>query len=169
MSGSNFDSDLNNFFGSIDQRLTVYVPDMIAETAVEVFKDSFVTKSWDGEQWPEYGNKEREPKRGSLMRRTNNLVNSIHPSLVSPTLVRINAGNYKVPYARAHNEGMQMSGTRNIRSYYNNNFMGKGKRISIRAHTRSVNYITPRRQFMGKSELLLTTIKTRFINTFKRF
>lgn len=167
MSNAKFDTEVNIFFDQVDEGLRTYVPDMVAETATEFFKESFVTKSWDGIPWQEYKNKAKEPKRGTLMRRANNLVNSIRPTVVSITLVRINAGSDKVPYARTHNEGEHMKGTRNIRQYYNNNFMGTGKRVAIRAHTRSVDYLMPKRQFMGKNQPLINTIKTRFNNNFK--
>jgi phage gpG-like protein len=96
------------------------------------------------------------------MMRTNALFNSVRPGIISPNLVTINAGNSRVPYARIHNEGGRVSGQRNIRAYTNRNFMGKGKAVAIRAHSRRVDYTMPKRQFMGKHPQLLTLIKNRF-------
>jgi len=163
-----FDSKLTAFFESIDSRFAEYLPNMVAETAVEVFKDSFRTKSFDGNPWPAYGSR-KEPKRGSLMQRTNNLASSIRPTLVSPAKVTISAGNSRVKYARVHNEGLRVKGTWKINPYINNNFMGKGKRVKIKAHSRKVDFKMPQRQFAGKSEILLNTIKNRFKTSFKTF
>lgn len=164
---NNFDSQLNTFFNRIDTHIKQHFPNIVAETAVEHFKEAFKTKSWNGVPWAAYKNKAREPRRGSLMMRNNQLFGSIRPSAVTPVKVVISAGNNRVPYARIHNEGGQISGTRQIRPYNNRNFMGKGKSVSIKAHTRRVNYNMPKRQFMGKSQPLLNEIKTRFKNTFR--
>lgn len=164
---SNFDRDLNGFFSKIDVGLRQHFPGMVAETATEYFKASFKSKSWDGQAWQPYQNKAREPRRGSLMQRTNALASSIRPSQVTPSRVVISAGNSRVKYARVHNEGGRVSGTRQIRPYTNRNFMGKGKRVPIRAHSRTVNYNMPQRRFMGKSQILLAQIKSRFKNAFK--
>lgn len=159
---SDFDSKLYAFFNKLDDRMQNHFPNMLAETAVESFKENFKTKSFDGAPWKAYGNPKREPKRGSLMMRTNALFGSIKPSHVSASLVTISAGGSRVPYAKIHNEGGRVSGTRNIGSYTNRNFMGKGKAVQIRAHTRKVDFTMPKRQYMGKSLTLLETVKNRF-------
>lgn len=164
-----FDNKLNEFFNTLDTSITKHFPSMVAETATEHFKDSFKSKSWDGAPWQPYKNKAREPRRGSLMMRSNNLFNSIRPSEVTPVKVTISAGNARVQYARIHNEGGLVSGTRQIKPYTNRNFMGKGKNVVIKAHSRTVNYIMPSRRFMGKSQPLLDTIKNRFKTSFKTF
>jgi len=164
-----FDSKLTTFFNQLDDRMKNYFPNMVAETAVEVFKESFKIKSWDGTPWPAYGNPRREPKKGSLMMRSNALFASIRPVSVTPLKVTINAGNSRVRYARIHNEGGRISGARRISAHYNNNYMGKGKRVAIKAHTRNVNYNMPQRRFMGKSQLVFNAITNRFKTSFKTF
>lgn len=159
---NNFDRDLNAFFSKLDIGLKQYFPNMLAETATEEFKGSFKHKAWDGVPWPAYKNKAREPRRGSLMQRTNALAGSIKPSMVTPHRVVISAGNSRVRYARVHNEGERISGTRRIGQYTNRNFMGRGKAVNIRAHSRTVNYTMPQRRYMGKSKPLLDKIKSRF-------
>lgn len=159
---SDFDSKLNAFFNKLDDRLQNHFPNMLAETATEAFKDNFKTKSFFGEAWPTYGNPDKEPKRGSLMMRSNNLFASVRPSVVNSSLVRISAGSSKVSYARIHNEGGRIRGVRYVRPYHNNNFMGKGQRVQIQSHTRKVDYTMPKRQFMGKHPELLKLIKQRF-------
>jgi phage gpG-like protein len=159
---SDFDNKLNAYFAKLDDKLQKHFPNMLAETATELFKENFKNKSFFGEPWQPYKNKAREPSRGSLMMRTNALFGSVRPSTVTAMLVIISAGNSRVPYARIHNEGGRIAGNRNIRAYTNRNFMGKGKAVNIRAHTRKVDYTMPKRQFMGKHITLLNTIKTRF-------
>lgn len=53
----------------------------------------------------------------------------------------------EVPYAQVHNEGGTVSGTASVRAHTR-----KGK--PVRAHTRSVSFTMPKRQFMGESWLL---------------
>ena len=164
---NDFDSKLNQFFGKFDEAVKVYFPNMLAETAVEHFKNALIKKSWDGQPYPAYGDKAREPRRGTLMMRTNALFNTIKPKTVSSSTVIISAGNSRVRYARIHNEGLRVTGTFQVRAFTNRNFMGKGKPVDIRSHKRKVDYTMPKRQFMGKSRLLFAEVKTRFKNTFK--
>lgn len=153
----NAEESINKWFAKFNHRMETEVPDIVAETATEFFKNSFITRSWDGTPWqtlsPKYDAKKTRGK-GRILRVSGNLEASIRPSTVTPGKVVISAGNEKVPYARVHNEGLRIAGTRNIRPYTNTNFMGKERLQPIKAHTRSVNYQMPKRQFMGHSYLL---------------
>lgn len=162
---------INTFFGKFDARFNAKVPAVIAETAVEFFKQTFISKSWDGNPWPVYnikGNpKQKEPTRGSLMLRTLALFDSIQPSETSATKVTISAGGAKAPYARVHNEGLRVAGVRQVKAFTNKNFMGKGKAVPIKAHSRTVNYQMPKRQFIGKSTFLNTAIRAALLAEWK--
>jgi phage gpG-like protein len=74
----------------------------LLKTAVEFFKERFQTKEWEGEPRPQTN---RVVRKGSLLVRKSDLVNSIRPSLVTFDKVRISAGNEKASYPRIHNEG----------------------------------------------------------------
>jgi len=86
--------------------------------------------------------------------RTGQLSASIRPSVTTAARVVISAGSSSVPYARAHNEGMRIQGVAKVSGFTNRNFMGKGKPVQIKAHTRKINFQMPRRQFMGPSRYL---------------
>ncbi|TZF81808.1 hypothetical protein FW774_17275 [Pedobacter sp. BS3] len=160
---NDFDSKLNSFFNNLNDKLQQQFPNILAETATEYFKERFIYKDWDGVPWQPYGNPKREPKRGSLLNRSpGGLMSTIRPSVISPTLVRINAGSAKVPYARVHNEGLRVRAVQYVRPHHNNNFMGKGQRVQIQGHSRRIDFTMPRRQFMGKSHPLLNAVKNRF-------
>jgi len=94
--------DLNSFIAALETKIRKQVPQIIAETATEFYKERFSTKEWEGVAWPQT---KRVVRKGSLLVRNSSLVNSIRPSLVSDNLIRISAGSTKVPYARIHNEG----------------------------------------------------------------
>ena len=164
---NDFDSKLTDFFNKFDTAVHDYFPAMLAETAVEHFQNALINKSWDGQPYPAYGNLNRQPRRGSLMMRTNNLFRSIHIKTTSASRVIISAGNSRVPYARIHNEGQRVTGTFQVRAHTNRNFMGKGKQVNIKSHSRKVDFTMPKRQFMGKSALLYTEVKNRFKTNFK--
>lgn len=158
---------INLFFSQFDSKFNSIVPNVIAETATEYFKERLKTKSWDGTPWPAYnarGAKNRkEPTRGSLMLRSLNLFSSITPSMVTTNRVTISAGGAKVPYAKAHNEGLRITAVAQVRPYTNTNFMGRGKKVPIRAHSRKINFKMPRRQYMGHSVYLNKAIKQRLV------
>lgn len=140
--------NINIWFDQFDGRLQA-VPQIIAETAVENSKDSLREKQWEGKPYAPYKNKRREPSRGSLMMRSNNLFSSIQPSLVTANRVRISAGGSRAPYARVHNEGLRVRGTAYVRPHTRNNAFGKGLRVQVPGHSRKVDFKMPKRQFMG--------------------
>lgn len=118
--------------------------EIIAEEAIEYFKERFTEKEWDGTPWPPA----KHPKRsGSLLVKSSNLLNSINHTEVTKDRVVITAGNQDVTYAQVHNEGF--SGKVNVDAFTRN---VKGKTQQVRAHTR--NTTIPKRQYMGETEEL---------------
>lgn len=152
-----YEQQINIWFEQFDQRMFVGVPNIIAETATEFYQDRFKTQEWDKIPWqplkPSYAVKKGRG-RGRILTASGLLQRSIRPSIVKPSQVRISAGNSKVPYARIHNEGLRVKGLVKVKSHLNNNFMGKGKTVKIKAHTRNVDFTMPKRQFMGHSKFL---------------
>lgn len=181
--------DLNEFFAALELKIRIKVPNIVAETAVEFFKERFQTKEWEGEPWPQT---KRVVRKGSLLVRTSALVNSIRPSLVAFNKVRISAGNEKAPYARPHNEGgtLHPTVTPAMRKwawaqYYKaggssaKTAKDKGltksaysaekgseilfyKRLALTKKTK-LDVIIPRRQFMGHSDRLNAKIHERVV------
>ncbi|AEL23858.1 phage virion morphogenesis protein [Cyclobacterium marinum] len=151
---------INLFFDQFNDRMQG-MHHIISETSTEHFKERFIQKNWDGRPWKPYSNPTKEPKKGSLMMRTNNLFSSIRPAISTPDRVLITAGSSKVSYARVHNEGLRVRGIQYVRPYHNSNFMGKGKRVQIQAQTRKIDFKMPQRQFMGFSASLRNDLLTR--------
>lgn len=132
---------LGEYFARLPETIMDDVPDIVAETAIEYYKGTFDKKAFDGNPWKEA----LKPRtNGSLMVDSGSLVNSITVSLVSRQKVVISAGNDKVPYAKAHNEGF--TGPVNVSQFTDKN----GK--NVKAHTRAMDL--PQRQFLGKSDEL---------------
>lgn len=150
---------IETFFDRFDERMQA-VPGVIAETATEYYKQAMINKSWDGSPWPPYGNPSKEPSRGSLLMRTNNLFSTIRPSVVEEGKVIISAGGAKVPYARVHNEGLRVRGVQNVRAH-NRRRPGGLRSVQVQAHTRKVDFQMPRRQFMGFTQELKQSIESR--------
>lgn len=161
-----FDNKLNDFFADLKKKID-NTAGIVAETAITHFKERFEVgnKNWDGETWKPYGNPLREPKRGSLMyRNAGGLQSSIQGEVISASRGRVFT---RKPYARIHNEGGRVRAVQYVKPHYNNNFMGRGKRVQIKGFARKLDFVMPKRQFMGKSTMLLEAIKTRFKNDFK--
>lgn len=162
---------INNWFANFEHRLNSAVPNIIAETATEYYQERFKYEDWDGQPWkPLSPNYARKKTRGAgrILTASGVMQRSIRPTTVTSGRIVISAGNSKVPYARLHNFGGRQRGTRKVRSYTNTNFMGKGKRITIKSHTRNVNYIIPKRQFIGHSNVLNQRIVTRLRTAFNQ-
>lgn len=146
--------ELAEYLERLGEEVMSQVPDIIAETANEYFRETFSTKQFDKQAWPPA----KVPKRtGSLLVESGNLVNSIRPAVVSREKVVISAGNDKVNYARVHNEGF--SGPVTIPAHTRR---GKNGPVNVSTHTRTVNI--QQRQFMGMAHELNNTIRTRIDN-----
>jgi len=167
-------NDLYRFFDRLDKDfLHGVVPHIIAEKATEYYKSRFTVKAdVNGKAWPPA---KYPPSRGSLMVRSGNLVASIRPSVINSNRVVISAGSTKVPYAKLHNEGGEVSipVTKDMRKfawamkYKTGDDRWKGLALSRKSVIR-VNM--PKRQFMGHSntlnQIVLNTIKTAFKGLF---
>lgn len=166
-----YQKQINDWFSKFEHRMETGVPNIVAETASEFFKERFRTQEWDKQPWPalnpDYAKKKTRGKN-RILTRTGQLQASIRPAEVTASKVVISAGNSKVPYARAHNEGMRIKGVAKVKSYTNSNFMGKGKPKKIQAHTRNYNIQFKERRFMGPSKFLNQVIierLTKFYNS----
>lgn len=150
----------NQWFDKFDQFMANHAPDVVAETAVEHFRENFQAQAFDDEPWaplsPRYARSKRRSS-GRILTRTGALQASIRPEIVEQGLVRISAGNGRVRYARVHNEGF--AGQVTVPTHVNRNFMGKGKAVTIRQHQKLLRI--PKRQFMGRSVPLTGRINNR--------
>ncbi len=93
---------------------------------------------------------------GSLLVNSSALLNSIRPAVVTPERVVISAGNDKVTYAAAHNEGYR--GPVDVRAHQRT-VKKTGTVYDVRAHTRMADIV--QRRFMGDSEELNGMIRDR--------
>lgn len=155
--------ELERYLQSIPEKIADDVPDIIAETAVEYYKESFQKKAFDGKPWVEAKTKK---KRGSLLVDSGNMINSITVKESTPERVTISAGNDKVPYARAHNEGSH--DVQYVKPYHRQRLdasdLKSRKRVKVggkqvKGFSRKANI--PKRQFIGKSNELAAIIKDR--------
>lgn len=162
----NYEQQINAWFNGFEHRMEKNVPEVVAETAVEFFQNTFKQQAWDGVKWKALSPRYAKIKRGNgkILVRSSRLLNSIRPSLVQAGRVRISAGNAQVPYARVHNEGQRVNTIAKVKPYTNRNFMGTGRAVKIGAHTRRMQYTMPKRQFMGTSPFLNAEIRHRLIN-----
>ncbi|MGB7527692.1 phage virion morphogenesis protein [Sphingobacterium cellulitidis] len=174
-----FDKQLEALFKKIDTKIEL-APQLVAETALEHFQNALLKKEWDGKPYQPYKDKKREPSRGSLMYRTGNLFRTLRINYVYHDRAGLSAGSSRVPYAKAHNEGetiQHKGGIKHItfKKHTRGKFKGKtlfsknNERASFsqKASVGAYSVTLPKRQFMGKSQSLITDIKTRFKTNFK--
>lgn len=150
---------------AIKNKILEAVPHIVANTAVDYFKDTFRKKAFDGKPWPGFAPTYKHRSNGSLMIDTSALMNSIRPGVISRKLVEICAGNNKVPYAKPHNEGFV--GSVVIPAHQRTS--KKGKTYEVKSYTRRMHL--PQRQFLGNSNELTELLNKRikgFINSIKK-
>ena len=95
-------NELENYLGSLPDKILDDAAEIVAETATAYYKETFRRKAFDGNPWAPA----KVPRQnGSLLIDSGNLLNSIRPAYVGRDKVVISAGNDKVDYAKVHNEG----------------------------------------------------------------
>ncbi|MDR1499683.1 MAG: phage virion morphogenesis protein [Tannerellaceae bacterium] len=144
--------ELENNLNTLPDRILSDAAHIVAETAVESFKENVRTKAYDGAPWKAAAKIKRT---GSLLVQSGALVNSIRPYYVGTDKVIITAGGDKVTYAKVHNEGF----TGPVAVAAHRRKTKKSGSVEIRAHTK--NAAIPKRQFMGKSREALDKITER--------
>lgn len=145
--------ELQTFLQRLPEQVLSDAAEIIAATATEHFRENFNLQGFDGDPWEPL----KTPKtRGGILVSSGALANSIVPLEVSSTRVVISAGNQRVPYARAHNEGVDTVVTVPA---FTRRLGRRGKTTQVRTHTRSMRL--PRRQFMGASRILNERIHQR--------
>ena len=154
--------EFRDYLKALPAKIESAAPAVVAETAVEYFKERFKEKAFDGAPWAPG----RPKKSGSLLVQSGNLLNSIRPAYVGPDKVIISAGNAQVTYAKVHNEGFE--GDVTVKSYVRNTKKTKESKKekdaadtpgTVKAHTRHMKI--PQRQFMGDARELSDRINDR--------
>lgn len=144
-------NDLQKYFNTLPDKVLDTTAEIVADTAVEYFKERFTEKSYDGNPWTPPA---KQKNKGSLLIQSGALLNSIRPTYIGRDKVTISAGDLKVDYARVHNEGFQ--GTVSVKAFSR---IRKGKTEHVNSFTRNMNI--PKRQFMGKADELAEKIHNR--------
>lgn len=132
------------------------MPQRVAVIAVNFSKDRFVKKNWldtKPEPW-----KKTKKTKGSTLVASGRLKRSIRKVRVGPDYAVIGTD---VPYAKAHNDGAEISGTEYVRGHRRRAHTRKrnDKTEHVKSHTvkpysRKYHRKFARRQFVGKSERL---------------
>lgn len=151
-------NDLYNYFDELGDNIGKYAPEIIAETAVTYYKQAFTKKSFGSDTWEPAS---IDKNTGSLLIESGALLNSIEPISITSKVVTIQAGNEKVDYAQAHNEGFK--GVISIPAHTRKTKKGS---CNVSEHTRNIDL--PQRQFMGETTELDQNIKKRleiFLNS----
>lgn len=144
-------SELRIYLSRLTDDLLDVSSEIIAATAVDYYRDSFRRGGFDGQAWTPL----RRPKRrGTILRTSGALAASIMPAVVTRQRVVITAGNDKVGYAQAHNEGFQ--GVYNVPAHTRR----RGRQeVAVRAHMR--HGTLPQRRFIGRAKELDRAITER--------
>lgn len=164
------------FFSRMRNKIINDIPAIVGETAREVFRENILKGSFDGVPWkplsPDYLAHKKRNKEKILY--YNGLLFSSIRYTTEPGKVIVSAGSSKVPYARIHNEGLTVNTIANVGSYSRNKYQvsKRGKRklsgtVTVKAHTRKMEYTMPKRQFLGYSSELNTLVRQRIISVLK--
>jgi phage gpG-like protein len=143
------------------RRLGRDFPKAAGVTAVNFFKDRFARQGWqDGafEPWAPRKRQDKRAGRRQLLVQSGRLKRGIR--IQEANWGRVVVAN-DVPYARAHNEGVNATMSQAVRAHSVRSFPRRraGRTETVRehtrqGHTRTIRMVLPKRQFMGNANLL---------------
>lgn len=149
------------FTRKLDRLTKLYprLPKMAGVVAVNFSKERFRAQNWlnhSTEPW-QARKRKTKGKRGTLIK-SGRLKRSIRLVRVTPNSATIGTD---VPYAKIHNEGGRVNVTQSVsahsRKAHSRRRKGRKETVkehTVKAHSRKVNFMMPRRQFMGASAVL---------------
>lgn len=123
------------------------LPRILGNMAKNYFDDSWRRQGWQDKQrvkWQSRSRKDANPKRRAILVKSGRLRRSLSMRVIGQSVLIFT----DVPYAQIHNEGGQVTGTAAVKSHTRR--LANGKKVTVRAHKRSVNFTMPQRQFMSK-------------------
>ncbi|MBL6448563.1 hypothetical protein JMN32_19790 [Fulvivirga sp. 29W222] len=142
------------------QALKRDLPILVANEMVNHAIDNIRAGSWDGAKWPVRSDNAPRNKGRGLLIDTGDGLRSISFKIQKPfVLLQMEI------HMAAHNDGATISGTQNVRSHRRKR---KGRTEQVSAHTRSVSFNLPKRQFAGESKVLNQNIKKIFEKRFRK-
>lgn len=162
---------------NLSKALMSTVPKRLGNDAQRHFMMSFQNQGFTDAQliqWPKL-KKQRtiggRAAQGRILKGRGLLMNSIRVVRANWNSIVVVAGGPHVPYAKIHNEGGTIEGTTGVRAHTRRDHAARlrtGKVMRrggpVRAHTRRLLTYMPKRQFMGRSQVLEETMR----NTIRR-
>lgn len=149
--------ELSQFTRILDNLSRVYptLPGRAATVAVNFTKERFRDEAWldvTKNKWqPRKHSKNARDRSRKTLTKTARLKRSVRKDRVTPNYAIIAVGGTGINYARIHNEGGRVNETVKVRAHSRNR---AGRTEQVKAHIRKVDFIMPKRQFIGNSVTL---------------
>lgn len=154
-------------------------PRIVGREALAVFDDNFAHGGFTDKvfiRWkPRKGDTENRGRRlgdggrqqgRALLVKSGALRRSLRVGWALPHGVRFVAGNQDVPYAGIHNDGGRLTGSASVKSFTRKSRLGKTE--TVKAHSRTLNIVIPRRRYLGPSDKLMDRLDRRFFQWLNR-
>lgn len=168
---------LNDRLNGMAKALATTFPKRASADAVRFYRDSFKNQGFTDRTLVKWKKVNGKPEGRVLRGKTGLLSISVRPLKADYKGITIVAGGPHVPYAKIHNEGGTIKGTQSVRAHRrkaNTAIMKDGRRVrrkaaDVGAFTRTVNTTIPKRQFIGKSQVLKSIMQVTAIKTIQPF
>lgn len=155
-----FSGNFNKIMKAVNQKIRDDIPPMLAVTARNFVLDNFKKEAWQGETEEPWKPRKDTNNKKELLVATGEGKNSINAHS-EPYKAIISVGGGDFSYMKYHNSGSNEVTTQNVKAFTRKIKKGKhkGKEQNVRAFTRTVRHNLPRRQFIGRSPVLIKELK----------
>ncbi|GIZ09997.1 phage virion morphogenesis protein [Flavobacterium sp. UMI-01] len=124
------------------------------------FDDSFQNQGFTDASFQAWEKRKEPDKRpgGAILQDTTFLRKSL--GVLGENDTQISFGTH-VPYAGLHNNGERMRAVQYVRAHHRTR---KGKREQVKAHSRKIDTRYPKRQFIGESKQMMSSLDKWLLN-----
>lgn len=141
-------------------KLKADLPKMLGQEAVNFAKDNFRKSGFQNggtiTKWKKRRHGAPRDKGRAVLVDTGSLKRSVRVTRTTPNSVHIGSD---LKYARAHNDGARVRGRQTVKAHSRR---GRNGRVKVRAHSRTVDFKLPKRQFIGPSLELARRFNNRY-------
>lgn len=151
-----FSGNFNKIKEALDQKLKEDIPPMLANALRNFADENFYKEAWQGETEEAWKPRKDTNSKKKLLIATGQGKNSIKAH-TEPYKAIIAVGGGNQTYMNYHNTGSNEVTTQNVKAFTRKIKKGKhkGKEQNVKAFTRTVRHNLPKRQFIGRSPVLI--------------
>ncbi|CEN39350.1 hypothetical protein [Capnocytophaga cynodegmi] len=155
-----FSGNFNKIMEAVNQKIRDDIPPLLAGTVRNFVLENFEKEAWQGETEQPWAKRKDTQNTKKILIASGEGKESMKLHIQEyKAIISIGGGDFS--YMKYHNSGSNETTTQNVKAFTRKIKKGKhrGKEQNVKAFTRTVRHNLPKRQFIGRSPVLIQELK----------